>query len=319
MNLAKELKGFKGEVKFNEPLSRHTTFRIGGRAKVWARPEDIYSLKLLLKIAAARRMPVLLIGRGSNLLIADKPINALVINLSTGNFSNISKYPQGLIAGSGVSVNKLIERCAEFGFTGLEFLAGIPATLGGAIRMNAAAKSSGKPCSMADVVREIKVMAQNGRIKTLKKNDFKFGYKSCNISECLILEAKLKLRPALKSFVKILARENIARKREAQDLNHPSAGCIFKNPSQEVSAGLTAGYLIDRAGLKGFRVGSAQVSLRHANFIINCGGASAQDVLKLMKEIKLRVKKVYNIELVPEIGIIKDIEKIRDSRQARIL
>lgn len=319
MNLAKELRGFKGEVKFNEPLSRHTTFGIGGRAIIWARPEDVYSLRLLLKIAAAKRMPVLLIGRGSNLLIADKPIKALVINLSSGNFSKISCYPQGLVAGSGANVNKLVERCAEFGFTGLEFLAGIPATLGGAIRMNAAAISAGKPCSMADVVQELKVMSQDGRIKTLKKKDLKFGYKSCNISKCVIIEAKLKLKPGLKSSVKRLARENIARKRETQDLSHPSAGCIFKNPSQEVSRGLTAGYLVDKAGLKGAKVGAAQVSRRHANFIINSGRATAKDVLKLIKAIKSRVKKVYNIELEPEIEMIKDIKINPGSNRVLIL
>lgn len=319
MNSAKELKGFKGEIKLSEPLSRHTTFKIGGRAKIWARPRDIYSLRLLLKFASSRRLPVLVIGRGSNLLITDRPINALVINLSSGDFSNITKERQGLAAGAGIAVNKLIDRCGKFGFTGLEFLAGIPATLGGAVWMNAAAISAGKPCSMADVVQELKVMTPMGRVKTLRKNNLKFGYKRCNIPKCIIIEARLKLKPGLESTLKRLTKENIIHKSKTQDLNHPSAGCIFRNPSQEVSGGLTAGYLIDKAGLKGVKSGSAQVSLRHANFIINCGRAKAQDVLKLIKLIKAKVRKTYNIELEPEIGIINDIKKIPASYKPVIL
>ena len=304
MNLLKELKGFRGEIKFREPLSLHTTFKIGGKVKIWTRPQNYHSLRLLIRLAKISGIPIFMVGGGSNLLVRDYSLEAIAINLASANFSKINLGLNSVIAGAGIGISRLIERCCEADRGGLEFLAGIPATLGGAICTNAGAVTGRKAESMSDVVAEVKIMRDDGKIYILKRKDLEFGYRHSNLCQCIILAAKLKLKRRSGRSIGQLLRENLKNRQNRQELNFPSAGCIFKNPSKEAAKGLRAGYLIERAGFKGRRAGRAEVSARHANFIINRGGAKASDVIKLISAIKRRLKEKFAIHLEPEIKII---------------
>ncbi|MBU2541007.1 MAG: UDP-N-acetylmuramate dehydrogenase [Candidatus Omnitrophica bacterium] len=295
------MKGFKGEIKFKEPLSLHTTFRIGGAINLWAEPGDIPSLRMLLKFAREEDLAVLVVGGGSNLLCKDKFLNALAINLCSPFFSKIRINSKGIIAGAGAKTPHLIKEALKAGRGGLEFLAGIPATLGGAIWMNAAAGPGG---STADIVESVQIMNAAGRIRNIRRADLEFKYRGLNLSRCIILKAQLKLTRQPRGNIKELLTTNLKRRKRSQELNASSAGCVFKNPSQEVGKGITAGYLIQKAKLKGTSCGRAYVSKRHANFIINKGDAKAKDVIALMNKVKTKVKDKFAIRLEPEINII---------------
>jgi UDP-N-acetylmuramate dehydrogenase len=319
MNLPKALKRFKGEIKFNEPLSRQTTFKIGGKVRIWAKPNDLSSLRLLLKFAGESGLPILIIGNGSNILASDDSIEALAINLSAKNFSKISIDSKEIVAGAGINLGQLIKRCARAKKGGLEFLAGIPATLGGAIWMNAAAISEDKIYSTADILDEVRILTPNGRISNIKRSKIKFGYKTSNLPNCIILSAGLNLKNKSRNNINKIISKNIKRRANSQELKIPSAGCIFKNPSNNVSSGISAGYLIDRAGLKGRSIGRAQISKKHANFIVNLGRAKAGDVIRLIKLIRKKVLQKFAIELEPEIKIISNSRKFLPSGKVRFL
>lgn len=304
MNLAKELKNFKGEIKFGEPLSRHTTFRIGGKVKIWAKPFDYSSLRLLINLAKLSAMPILMVGAGSNLLVSDDSLEAIAINLSAGNFSKFRLNSNIVSAGAGLGLARLIECSLEAGLGGIEFLAGIPASLGGAIRTNAGTTIEGRIKSISEVLEELRIMTADTKIVTLEKKDLGFVYRDSNLSQCIILEAKLKLKRKSKVKIKKLLRENLKDRLETQGTDYACAGCIFKNPGVKLLGAKSAGFLIDKSGFKGKRVGAAEVSVRHANFIINRGGAKAKDVIKLISLIKGKVKEKFAITLESEIKII---------------
>lgn len=307
MNLPRSLKRFKGQLAFKEQLAKHTTFKIGGPVKIWAQPASISSLRLLLQFAADEGLPILVVAEGSNLLVADSQLEALAIHLDSLAFSRIRFQGSDIIVGAGAKLTPVLNHCLVAGKSGIEFLAGIPASVGGAIWCNAAALSGAKMRSMADIVEGLTVMTADGKLEHLKRRQIDFGYKSCSLSQCIILGARLALEKSSFKKVKGLLVKNMARRIKTQPLQFSSAGCIFKNPSGAVSTGLTAGYLIDKALLKGKRIGGAQVSTVHANFIINTGKASAQDVLELIDLIKIKVRKKFRVELEPEIKIIRDI------------
>lgn len=295
MNWWKEL---RGNVRLREPLKRHTTFKIGGPARIFIEPQDSDDLKLLLILLKKHKIPSFLIGAGSNLLISDAGLDAAVFRLSAPYFQTVTFNGEFIDAGAGASLARVIRACAKQSLAGAEFLTGIPGTVGGALAMNAGQAGYGK--SIADLVESVTVIDRNGKIKRLEKNRIKFGYRASSLSKYIIINARLKLtsgRP-----VEIASRINkyIALRRSTQDYSGPSCGCIFKNP-----AGRPAGKLIDLCGLKGKSVGDAAVSFRHANFIINKGKAKAQDVLRLMDIINREVKKKFNINLKPEVIIWK--------------
>lgn len=319
MNLVKLLDEFQGEIRFDEPLSGHTTFRIGGAVKIWAKPQDLAALRLLVKFAAGSGLPILMVGKGSNLLVSDKPLCAIAVNLSSENFSKIIRKSRDFVVGAGAGLNNLLQASCTAHLGGLEFLAAIPATLGGAIWMNAAAINAGRSVSMADVLKEITVLTAQGEVRDIKKKDFKFSYRKSGLQQCIILQARLGLNLRPESAIRKDIRDNILRRRKLQDLSHPSAGCVFKNPCAKVAGGLAAGYLIEGAGLKGRSVGGARVSARHANFIINSGNAKAADVLKLINLIRKQVKKSFSIELEPEIKFIENNKKFPISKKAKFL
>lgn len=288
------LNGLKAKVKTEEPLKDKTTFKIGGAAKYFAEPKDINDLKLLLRWAKRYKLTFWIIGAGSNILIGDKGIDGLVVRLASPFFKRISFEHGHLRVGSGLSLSQLLVRAKNEGLSGLEFLAGIPGTVGGALAMNAGAHNK----SILDLLEKVTVMDYNGKIRILNKKEIKFGYRSCGLSRYVILNAQLKLKKDDKEEIKRRIAEYLCCRKRTQDLSKPSAGCIFKNPKAR-----PAGMLIDLCGLKGNRVGSACISQKHANFILNDKNATAKDVLRLMDLIKKRVRNRFNITLEPEIKI----------------
>lgn len=300
MNWWKEL---KGRARLLEPLKNHTTFKIGGPAKFFVEPEDAADLKLLLGLAEKNKLPVRVIGRGSNLLISDEGIKDIVVRLSAPYFRNVSCKDNRLIAGSGALLNSVLLVCVKHGLTGAEFLTGIPGTVGGALAMNAgitekAHSSKLVAHSMGDFVENVTVMDYRGNMKTLSRKDIKFGYRKSSLSKYIILGAVIKLKRGNRKEVRGKIKEYMDCRKISQDLSKPSAGCVFKNPP-----GDSAGRLIDLCGLKGKNIRGATVSVKHANFILNLGGASAKDVRRLMGLMKRKVNNRFNIDLIPEIKI----------------
>ena len=289
-------KNLKGKIRLEEPLKGHTTFKIGGPAKFFIEPIDIADLKLLLASAKKYKIPILVIGGGSNVLIGDKGVRGIVLQLNSALFRRISFKRSCLEAGCGVTLRYLIQAAGERAFSGVEFLAGIPGTVGGALAMNAGAWGK----DIGDLVQKATVMDYNGNIKIVSKKDIKFEYRKSSLRKFIILSACIKLAKNKKEEIRDKIRKYLYCRRNTQDISLPSAGCIFKNPKRQ-----SAGRLIDLCGLKGKRVGGASVSLRHANFILNRGNACARDVLKLMDLIKKRVKYKFNVNLQPEIKIWK--------------
>jgi UDP-N-acetylmuramate dehydrogenase len=284
-----------GKVIINEPLSRHTTLKIGGPARIFIEPKNALDLKTFISLAKKHKLAVFVIGAGSNILVADHKLNVMVFKFSTPDYKKIIKAGSHLKVGSAVMLSRLVSTAKEEGLSGLEFLVGIPGTVGGALAMNAGAWGK----SIADILEKVTVIDCNGKIEVIKKNKIKFGYRKSNLAKYIIMNAVFKLAKKNKKVIQADMRGYLENRRNSQDNSLPNAGCIFKNPSKDVSAGR----LIDLCGLKGKKIGGARISLRHANFILNCGNAKASDVLKLMNFIIRRVKHKFNIKLEPEIKI----------------
>jgi len=281
---------------FNEPLARHTTFKIGGPAKVFVVPLDAGELKGILSLSRKDSIPYYILGNGSNLLVSDRGVDGIVIKLD-GLFKHFDFRKNLLIAGGGIELSSLRREACKKKFSGLEFTAGIPGTLGGAITMNAGAYSSN---NIGKLVKRVEIMDKCGRVKWLSHKEIDFGYRCTSIEKgSIIMKAELKLKSA--SPVSIKKRtDSIWRKRKrSQPMRGKSAGSIFKNPQGEGGAG----FLIEKAGLKGRSCGKAYISPIHANFIVNRGGASAKDVMKLIKETKKEVFNQFGIKLELEIEI----------------
>jgi UDP-N-acetylmuramate dehydrogenase len=290
---------FEGEVKFREPMRNHTSLRIGGPADIFAMPQDLSSLKNMHINLRRNKIPFFPLGGGTNILVRDGGIEGAVISLRslrrTGVLSKDNKYAY-LFAEAGTLLQRIVNFSKENGYSGVEGLAGIPGTLGGAIFGNAGAFGY----EMKDVLVLVEVMDIEGRIKKFNAEEINFGYRSSSISQNeLILGAKIKLKKDEKEKVSAKVDDFLEKKREKQPLWEPSAGCVFKNP-----AGLSAGKLIDEAGCKGIRIGDVEVSSIHANFFINKGRANASDFIRLMEEAAHRVKERFGVVLEPEIKIV---------------
>lgn len=290
----------KGKLNFNERISPHTTFRIGGLAEAWAEPEDADDLRGILKASRRLRKPIYVAGGGSNLLVNNKRLKGIVIRLSAPYFRRIIARGERLRAGAGASLKNLLALCAEKGLTGLEFCSGIPGTVGGAVLMNTGSTPKGEASNIADFLKRVRVMDKAGRIRVLYRKDLTFGYRTSSLGDFIILEAEFALRKARKGYVKQLLRKAVDEKRRTQDFSKPSAGCIFKNPCSGL---ISAGRLIELAGLKGEKNGRAQVSRKHANYIVNLGNASFRDVKGLIETVRKRVRDEFNVELETEIKV----------------
>lgn len=275
-----------------EPLAGRTTLGIGGRARYFSRPESIQELTALLEAARKTSLRTLALGRGSKLLINDSLLDALVIDLTST--STIEFDGSTVCASAGVRLPTLLREASKKGLKGLEPLAGIPGTVGGALIKNA----GGRYGSISDVVRNVSFLDEQGRPFVYDSEKLLFGYRESNLRGKFILEATLSLEPSSPFEVKEAIRQILAEKQRSQPLDARTAGCVFKNPP-----GKSAGALIDQAGLKGYRVGGAYVSTLHANFIINDGTATFSDVMRLIDIIRDRVLKEHGIELELEIEI----------------
>jgi UDP-N-acetylenolpyruvoylglucosamine reductase len=288
--------GLSPETKFRreEMLGPRTTMRVGGAARLYAEPASIADLQSLLRGAAARGVPVFMLGRGSNLLVPDEGVDGLVINLGHENWAKFELREGGRVwVGAGLRLKNLCGLAAKAGLSGFEFLEGIPGNVGGALRMNAGAMGGW----MFDVVEEVQLMTLAGEMQTLARSAMHVDYRHCaELHQAVALGALL--RPAAEKASADVARQIdvYRRKRQESQPREPSAGCIFKNPP-----GDSAGRLIDRAGLKGERVGDAEVSPVHANFIVNRGQATTADVLELIRRVRARVQASAGVTLEPEV------------------
>lgn len=287
------------DLLINEPMKNHTSFKVGGPADLLALPKKISELQDLLKQARDLDIDITLLGGGTNVLVTDKGIRGLVIITKQLNsqIDLLATEHEGKIisASAGVRISKVCQFAMGNALSGMEFAAGIPGTLGGAIIMNAGAKSN----NMAGIVESIDVMDPNTfEIKTIEKNSLDFSYRNLNIKG-FIVAAKLKLKNGFQDEIKKTFKQNLIQKNATQPVAEASAGCFFKNPSHDQSAG----ELIDKSGLKGKRIKDAMVSPKHANFIVNVDKATCTDILLLKQHIQEMVLKKHNIKLKPEVRV----------------
>ena len=286
----------RGEVRLNEPMSRHTTFRIGGCADIFIQPKDEEDLHAAVSRLRRAGIPFRIIGNGSNLLVADAGIRAAVIRLAPA-LRDINFNGQGVVAGAGATLAAVVNRCAQAGWSGLESTVGIPGTIGGAIVTNAGTDTG----SIGDLVQDAVVMDQGGDTFNIRCTELNYGYRcsSLTLSRHIVLRARLRLTRADPVEVRSKMQRLHLKRSSRQPLRCRSAGSVFKNPPE-----IAAGKLVDRAGCKGLRVGDAEVSATHANFIINRGRATAADVRGLMSEVQERVLRAHGVWLEPEIELI---------------
>src|SRR2546421_2005504 len=286
--------GLEEVVQENVPLAPFTWYKIGGPARYFIRPRTIEELQLASQRCAEENIPVFVLGLGANLLVSDAGVNGAVFRLDEENFRRVKFEKTTLEVGAGVDMQKLVLLACRNGYSGLECLAGIPGTVGGGIRMNA----GGKFGDIGAVVTRVGVMDAPGTVFDRLKDDLVFDYRWTNISAKFILNATFELDQDDPERIMRRVKEIWMYKRNSQPLNTKNAGCIFKNPR-----GLSAGALIDQSGLKGMRVGGAEVSEKHANFVIAHSGATADDVLKLVNIIRERVFEKDGIRLESEVQI----------------
>ena len=284
------------ELLLEEPMAKHTSFRIGGPADVLAQPGNEAELAELLKRAAHHAVPVTLVGNGSNLLVRDKGIRGLVIKLSN-LFSSITVAGNVLTFGSGISLAMASKKAASLSLSGLEFAVGIPGTIGGAVYMNAGAYDG----EMAKVVTCVRVMDMQGKISELQASELDFAYRHTALqnSGLIVTSVTVSLQPGEAESIKAKMDDFSQRRIAKQPLELPSAGSMFKRP-----VGYFAGTLIEQTGLKGYTVGGAQVSTKHAGFVVNVGGATAKDVLQLIRDVQDRVLAVQGVQLEPEVLVL---------------
>lgn len=294
-------KAIRGNVRISEPLAGRTSFRIGGPADIWVEPADVNDLKKIVAFARKNNLPVFVIGNGSNLLVNDSGFRGMVIRLSSPAFTGLSVKGTTLRAGAGGSLPVLIKFACEKSLAGLESLAGIPGTVGGAVYMNAGGSMNPMYKNIGELITSVKVMDFHGRVRTIKKGGLNFGYRRSNLKDCVILEVALKLVKGERAALTSSCIQFIKIKKEKQTLDLPSAGCIFKNPP---NFQFTCGQMIDMLGLKGKRIGGAEISDKHANFIINNGGASSRDIMEMIDLVKNKVMENYKVPLELEIKII---------------
>ena len=282
-------------IRTEEPMSKHTTFRIGGAAEVFAAP-DARELPQLLAMAKGADVQVTVIGNGSNLLVGDRGIRGLVIEIGE-RMSEVRIEGTILVAGAGALLSKAAQTAAAAGLGGLEFAAGIPGSVGGAVVMNAGAYGG----EMKDVLQSVKVLTEEGELLILTTEELELGYRHSCVPErkYIVVEATMELAAKPEEEIRAYMAELRAKRIEKQPLEYPSAGSTFKRPE-----GYFAGKLIMDAGLRGYTVGGAQVSEKHCGFVINKGDATAADVRQLMQDVHDRVKEQFDVELEPEVKMI---------------
>jgi len=292
-----KLKAFGINATLSEPLSNHTSFKIGGNAKLFIEPENEEQLIFTLKLLKENNIRKFIIGKGSNLLFADEGFDGAVIHLA-GKFTSLEINDEEMSCGAAVSLMTACILAHQNSLSGLEFAYGIPGTLGGAAYMNAGAYGG----EMKDIVSSCEYLDENFEKHVIESKDLDFSYRHSFFSnkDLIITRVNLKLKKGDKDAIYELMNDLMLRRKTKQPLEYPSAGSVFKRPE-----GYFAGALVEEYGFKGHSVGGAQVSEKHAGFIINKGGATANDVLALVKEIQDKIKKEKGVDLECEIKYIK--------------
>ena len=277
------------------PLSAYTTFRIGGPASLLCLPETTEQLKNLLAACKTEQYPILMLGAGSNLLVADEGLDAVVI--ATERLNDIAVEGNTIRAEAGVSLTALCRKAAEAGLSGLEFAFGIPGSVGGGVYMNAGAYGG----ELKDVLTEVEYLDEDGNLHIIPAAECDFSYRHSRFQSenTVITAATFTLTPDAPEIIQSRMQEIIGKRRDKQPLSYPSAGSAFKRPQ-----GAFAAALIEQCGLKGYSVGDAQVSEKHAGFIINKGNASCTDTCKLFCEVRRIVKEKTGYDLVPEVKLL---------------
>lgn len=280
-------------VLFNEPMKKHTTFRIGGPADFFVMPESGEEVERAAAVCREENVPYYIIGNGSNLLVSDQGYRGVVIQLYK-SMSQVRTEGERIFAQAGASLAKIAQEALEAELAGFEFAAGIPGTLGGACVMNAGAYGG----EMKDVLEEVTVLDEEGRICRIQNRDLELGYRTSVIARkgYIVLEAVLRLHKGDREAIKELMDDLKSRRISKQPLEYPSAGSTFKRPE-----GYFAGKLIQDAGLRGFRLGDAMVSEKHCGFVINAGEATASEVDQLIRQVSAKVKEQFGVSLEPEV------------------
>lgn len=284
------------QIFLDVPMKEHTSMRVGGNAKILLLPSNTDEIMETVKYLCENKIPYVVIGNGTNLIVSDSGYNGVIIKLSD-NFSSVSVNEDTITAEAGASLVHVSNLACENSLSGLEFAAGIPGTVGGAVVMNAGAYDG----EIKDVVSETTCIDRDANVLRLCGEEHQFGYRTSRMQKenLVVLEVKIRLKEGNREEIRNKMKELNRRRREKQPLNYPSAGSIFKRPE-----GYYAGKLIEEAGLRGYRIGGAQVSEKHCGFIVNTGSASASDVIELIEYIKKRVFETSGVMLQQEVKIL---------------
>lgn len=294
----------KEKIYVNEPMSKHTSFKIGGPAEYLIKIDSVEELKSILKLSKEKDIPLTIIGNGSNILVSDDGIKGIVLKIEIKKFkidqisdNNVEEKVK-ITVGSGNKLGEVAQKLAKQEIAGFEFAAGIPGTIGGAIRMNAGAHGS----EMKDIVRTITFIDRDGNIHKIENSQAEFEYRNSIFAheDYIILEVEMQLEKGSKEEIQSKMQEYSNYRKEKQPIEYPSAGSTFKRGTDFITA-----KLIDECGLKGYQIGGAQISEKHAGFIINKGNATAKDVIKLMEYTKEQVYEKFGKVIEPEIEILK--------------
>ncbi len=278
-----------------EPLARYTTYRIGGPARYFLTPADTDDVVKALQFAEDKGVPWLVLGLGSNVLVKDAGYPGLVIRIGKG-LDKFEMKGATAIVGAGLPTPLLSRRTAEAGFAGVERFIGIPGTVGGGVYMNAGAHGA----TFADIVTEVSVLDPKGKLKQLTRKQVPYKYRTSGLGQVIVLEAKLALGEEAPAKLKEIQSRLLRWRKVGTPFDQPCCGSVFKNPEGTK----TAGMVIEEAGLKGFRIGGAHVSILHANYIVNTGNATAADVLKVIDHVRKTVSKKEGVELELEVKVL---------------
>ena len=285
-------------IQYQVPLASQTSYKVGGDAQWYAAPKNWSELEASFEWYQAQDVPLTLLGAGSNLLISDRGLPGLV--LSTRYFRGYQFDPETgiLTADAGEAIAKLAWKAAKRGWKGLEWAVGIPGTVGGGVVMNAGAHAA----CMADILLSVTVLSPSGQISELQPEDLNYGYRTSNLQggKQMVLRATMQLEPGYtKAEIMDLSQQNWTQRKTTQPYHLPSCGSVFRNPQP-----YAAGRLIEQLGLKGFKIGDAQIAQRHANFILNCGSATAKDIFELIRYAQEQVEYHWSVSLEPEVKLL---------------
>lgn len=288
-----------GNVNQNEPMSEHTTFQVGGLADFFVCPTSIQQIQDIIALVKQNNVPYFIMGNGSNLLVSDDGFRGVVIQIHR-NFNAVECADNTITAMAGATLAATAAQAQQNGLTGFEFASGIPGTIGGAMSMNAGAYGG----EMKDVAQSATVLDQDGNVIELNKQELDLGYRTSVLSKkgYIALTVTLALKPGNKEEIAAKMAEYSQARRSKQPLEYPSAGSTFKRPE-----GYFAGKLIQDAGLRGYRVGGAQISEKHCGFVINCGNATAADILQLIRDVQDKVYDMFQVRLETEVRMLGDI------------